>query len=703
LNSGLRGLFLPATLNTSEHHLIRDFFAPALAAATQYDRGVGYFSSGWLRAAASALGPFIAGGGRARWVTSPILAVDDWEALKRAGSLQAENHLLERAMLRNLAALTHQLESDTLNLLSWLVADGIVDFRLALPRNRLDQGDFHDKFGILYDDSGNRISFSGSYNDSIQGNRNYESIKVFTSWDETLVHFVDDDTSRFQTLWNNQDPNVMVYTISEAVYSGILQLRDRDRPYQRPEPLGLLPSDLVIQKKLTPYLPPMLTLRDYQKEAVSAWEVERRGILEMATGTGKTLTALTAAVRHFNEKGRMVLLVLCPVTHLIDQWAQEAQQFGFMPIRVVDSKERWSPQVAQGVRAFRKGHSKCLTIIATNAALQRGELMMLLQPVLGDTLLVADEMHNLGAESTFTHLPVEVNFRLGLSATPVRHYDEVGTQKLLEYFGPVVFQFTLEQAIGTCLTPYDYHPYLVELTDEEFEEFSRLTRLLNRFIDPKTGKLTSEEAKRLAIKRARVANNSVAKLEWLDQHISKYAELKHTLFYVGDALFDDTLALLGAEKKLRVHSFTSEESTAERKTILEHFSGGQYQGLVAMKCLDEGTDVPATRTAYFLASSGNPREFIQRRGRILRKYPGKDHATIYDLIAIPPLHLIDEGERGSDWQSARAAVRRELARVMEFAHLARNKYQAIDIVFDLALRLGISLPEHGISQDEEVS
>ena len=293
----LSTISFPPILDTSSGDIIRDFFNPALAASVRYDRGVGFFSASWLRLAAKGMTEFASNSGLARWVTSPILSESDWEALQE-GSAARLDETLKMAMEINLQSLRTTLEKDTLSAMAWMVADGILDFKLALPRNKLDQGEFHDKFGIFTDMDDNQVSFNGSYNDSIQGTRNYESIKIFCSWHPVLALLVNADNERFERLWSNNDPNVQVYDLPEAARAGILKLRSDERPYPEPnrDQLQLrlneksnTPSYGVIK----PQVPPEITIRDYQNQAIEEWFAhDCQGLLEMATGTGKTITAL---------------------------------------------------------------------------------------------------------------------------------------------------------------------------------------------------------------------------------------------------------------------------------------------------------------------------------------------------------------------------------------------------------------------------
>ncbi|MCB1091361.1 MAG: DNA repair helicase, partial [Verrucomicrobiae bacterium] len=294
----LRTLDVPAFLDTSSADLVDDFFVPALTRSVSYDRGVGFFTSGWIRQAGAGLAMFADSGGKARWVTSPILDENDWDAL-RTGDEARIDQALRRALENTVEDLARCLEEDTLAALAWMVADGLLDFRLALPRQKLSGGEFHDKFGIFTDEDGNQVSFNGSYNDSLQGSLNYESIKIFKSWDEAFRPLVEQDVIRFERLWRDEDPNVRCYLLPEAVRDRIVRLRPADRPYRRPDGV----ENLVVRDDERRYIEPgtipsWLKLRDYQDAAIQAWVRDgvppsdpdgRRGILAMATGSGKTL------------------------------------------------------------------------------------------------------------------------------------------------------------------------------------------------------------------------------------------------------------------------------------------------------------------------------------------------------------------------------------------------------------------------------
>lgn len=682
----LPNLNIGSSYNTSKDDLIKSFFEPLLQNSISCDRGVGYFSSGWLSEAFIGMADFIRNGGRARWITSPILSKEDWNALVLGDSAK-HDEILKQALEISIDDLQQTLKNETLIAFAWLLADGLIEFKLAKPRKKLSS-EFHAKVGIFTDNFGDSISFDGSYNDSINGLRNYESLKVFKSWDSSS-DYLEQEKKNFELLWNNQDPNVEIYEIPRAIKEKILKLIEHtSRPYKKHE-TEMLKSyfDLINIETPSPNLPSNIKLRDYQLEAIQEWFLNKNnGIFEMATGTGKTITALAAAVKLFSEKNRLFTIVLCPYIHLGKQWQKEAEEFGFRPVLVAESKSKWIEKITKLARDFSAGRIKQGSIITTNASFQRGDLIDILASygVWDNTLLIADEMHHCGSLEMMKRLPRDVPYRLGLSATPVREYDESGTDALLNYFGDIVFKFDLEKAINFgFLTRYFYHPTPVNLIEEEFDQYIELSNQFSK-LHPDPRQPISDAALRIAVMRASVLNNSISKVEWLNSNVDVYNEMVYTIFYSGDKIFSQVRQLLGCEKGMLIHEFTHKQSMKDREKLLEMFSKKELQALVAMKCLDEGVDIPPTRTAYFLASSSVSREFVQRRGRILRNSPGKEYAKVIDLVSIPPEVYIRNAKVDGNYRVVRSALKRELSRVREFSMLAENKHSSMEGFLDLA-------------------
>lgn len=661
-------------INSSDNDLIREFFFPLLKNSVTYDRGVGYFSSGWLRVNASGLIEFAHNNGSARWVTSPILSKEDWEAMKLGDDAKTDE-VLRRALSQNIVALKSSLERKTLSALAWLMADGILEFKLATLRGRLDGGEFHDKFGVFKDADNNQISFSGSYNESMQGLKNYESFKVFKSWIPEQRDWVHSDANRFERLWHNMDPNVRVLEIGEANKEAIVKLRTLDRPY------GKTASDETPDKPNKSF--PIL--RDYQEVAVQRWFDNRcQGFLEMATGTGKTITSIAAGMRLYQQLGRLGIIVAVPYQHLVDQWEVDVSKFGIKPILAYKNKSSWLNTLNETVIEYNNGFVDFFCVITTHTTFGLKPFQETIGRLSGSALIIADEAHHLGTETARRAYPTNVQYRLALSATPDRWFDDTGSAALRSFFGRTVFEFSLKDAIGVTLTPYYYIPCLVELTDEEMQEYERYSVRISKLASMKKPD-SEEKIKGLLMKRAELLNKAANKLAVLADLIDQNPVESHTLFYCAAGQMDEVMQLVGMQKGIIAHPFTSNEDNAKRQELLKDFAAGTLQALVAIRCLDEGVDVPSTKVAYLLASTSNPREFIQRRGRILRKAEGKEFSILYDLITIPP-HSDSLSENNLVFRTERAIIKKELSRFKEFADFALNKHQAIDKIWGIAER-----------------
>ena len=460
-------------------------------------------------------------------------------------------------------------------------------------------------------------------------------------------------------------------------------------------------------------MPPTLQLRQYQREAIANWFAHRgRGTLKMATGSGKTITALAIATELYNKINLQVLLVICPYCHLVNQWARESQKFGLKPILAFEDSRSWQNQLAAGLyevrassRASLRGDSlrdscasrQFLTIITTNATLMLDSLQSQLRYFPEKTLIVGDEVHNLGAPRLEQSLPRNIGLRLALSATPERHFDEQGTEAILDYFGPVLQpELTLADAIRQkALVHYLYYPILVELTEAETRKYSYLTKKIGWALwgDEKVEDKVALTP--LLMQRARLIGAAANKLTALRELMSNRLDTAHTLFYCGDGAIEgsarrnnnrqltQTAKLLGSELGYRVNTYTAETPLEEREKLRRQFESGELQGLVAIRCLDEGVDIPAIRNAVILASSSNPRQFIQRRGRILRPHPGKERATLFDMIVLPP----DLGRETLEVE--RNLLRKELKRFLEFADLADNAGEARVKLLQVQRRYGL--------------
>ncbi|HEY9809181.1 MAG TPA: DNA phosphorothioation system restriction enzyme [Halomicronema sp.] len=442
-----------------------------------------------------------------------------------------------------------------------------------------------------------------------------------------------------------------------------------------------------------PKIPSFLNLRGYQKQAITNWfAAQGRGTLKMATGSGKTITALALVAELYKKINLQVLLVVCPYRHLVSQWARECEKFNLRPVLAFESVNNWQGELSRQLYLVLSGHQKFLTLITTNATLISESFQSQIRFFPPKSLIVGDEAHNLGSPRMGECLPRNFGLRLGLSATPERYFDEEGTEAIFEYFGPVLApELTLGDAIEQgALVRYHYYPILVYLTEAETEAYIRLTTKIGWALMERGEDFSDDEmVTSLLMRRSRIIASAANKLNALRKVMLNRLHTSHTLFYCGDGSIEGAISqkssrqlaavskLLGSELGYRVNTYTAMTPLKEREKLRRQFECGELQGLVAIRCLDEGVDIPAIQSAVILASSTNPRQFIQRRGRILRPYPGKIRATLFDMIVKPP----DLGRETLDVE--RNLLRKELKRFLEFADLADNSGQARMVLLGL--------------------
>jgi DNA phosphorothioation system restriction enzyme len=686
----LRNLNLSDEYRSDNCQLIQDFYLPCLEQATLYSRAVGFFSSTSMAAVASGLTIFIRTGGRMRLVASPNLSEEDATAI--IAGLRSREEAIATAIVRELDQTIDNIIRDRLACLAWLLSQGILDIKLAIPRDIKNRGIYHEKLGLFADNEGNIIAFTGSANESSTALvDNFECIDVYTSWESGVQQRAQRKAEHFERLWQNATPNIEVIEFPEAARRSLLKLRPEQPPTREPK-VATKPTQYQVRPKIVvspikgvPSFPAEIQLRSYQKQAIANWFANnRRGTLKMATGSGKTITALAIATELYRIHSLKALIIVCPYRHLVTQWNKECRRFGLNPILAFENIRAWQGQISSQLYALRAEHQPFLTVITTNATSIGQGFQSQLSYFPEKTLMVGDEAHNLGAKRLAQSLPASVPFRLALSATPERYFDETGTQSLYDYFGEVLEpEFTLRDAIAQgALVHYLYYPILVELTESESQRYIALTTKIRRLIgmgepDDRNPALTP-----LLMERSRLVGSAANKLEALRELMSDRLDTTHTLFYCGDGTVEDGVSetserqlaavarLLGRELGYRVDIYTADTPLGERAELQDWFESGELQGLVAIRCLDEGVDIPAIQTAVILASSNNPRQFIQRRGRILRPHPLKQRANLFDMIVVPP-----EMDRDT-FEMERQLLRKELIRFVEFADLADNAGEA---------------------------
>lgn len=701
-------------------NVVQDFYIPLLKEAVAYKRAVGYFSSSSLVEISKGIAEMAAKGGKIQIVASPYLSNEDIEAIKKG--YEDRQKIIENALMVQLKEPVDYYSLERLNLLTCLIADGILEIQVAFIDGKNEIGMYHEKMGLIEDAEGNKVAFSGSNNESVMGMLvNYEAMDVFRSWgDPGELERVRLKENAFYSIWNNTEPNIKVLRFPKVTDVMIEKYRrkapnfdiDREqferRLFHYSRDIKVAPTS---QKEIVgARVPEDIVLRSYQKEAISIWVGENyRGIFDMATGTGKTLTGLGAVAKLSEDlEDDLAVIIVCPYQHLVEQWVEDIERFHIKPIIGYSSSSQkdWKKRLSRAVRDQKlRKEKRFFCFICTNATFTNSMVQEEIGKIHSPILLMVDEAHNVGAESYRKLLDDRFTYRLALSATLERHQDEEGTAWLYDFFGRKCIEYPLQKAIEEDkLTRYKYYPIVVYLTEEELQQYEQksyeMTKCLIRGRDGKT-KL-NHRGEILALERARIVAGASGKLDALREQMASYVKDNNILVYCGathviDEKADNTAAnaedirqieavtrILGNELHMSVAKFTSEEDMETRATIKEQFQrGDRLQAIVAIKCLDEGVNIPGIRTAFILASTTNPKEYIQRRGRVLRKAPNKPFAEIYDFVTLPRRLETVSSLTSEQAQRDLSLVKSELTRLKEFGRLAMNSMEANDLIWSI--------------------
>lgn len=669
-------------------NLIQDFYLPCLEKSTVYSRAVGYFSSTAMVAVARGLTGLIRAGGKMRLIASPYLSVEDAEAIQKG--IEQREKVIANSISQELEQEFNTVAKDRLACLAWLLSQGVLEIKLAVPKSLKQPAIYHEKLGLFQDDVGNTIAFTGSANESYSGLiENFECVDVFCSWKENEQERTQRKINHFERLWNNETSKIDIVHFPEAATQSLLKLRPdyppqkevefQRKPKQRKVAQDRGSYDISPENSLKPKL--KVELRPIQIEAVNAFkDANYQGILAMATGSGKTITALGCATKLEHIQ---LVVIGAPTKEIVQQWVKEIEERTTFrsPLIAIGKATLWLDPLFRKLRLINNDYFDLaklpLIVIGIYSELSKQRVAELISDAGGlpeRSLLIADEVHATGASESRRLLREDFSYRLGLSATPIRPYDEEGTEVILDYFGDIIYEFSLENAIAAnILCEYDYHVYVTPLDEEEHEAYQKLTvkigRLLNR--DDSDDEENKQTLEQLRIKRAKIIKEATSKLSCLDQIITDYP-LKQTMVYCANINQATRVSHNLTHQGFSVARYTSKEK--DRQTILSDFAKGYLDAVVAVKCLDEGVDIPSVSQAIILASDTSERQFIQRRGRILRTAPKKTVATLIDVLVVPPL---------GDQQVK--LIESELKRVTHFAHSARNRNQVInDLANDLA-------------------
>ena len=726
-----------------EHKPI-EFFNNALKNSYLFDLELGYFNSAAINVLSFAFATFIRNGGIMRMAINHIVTEKDKHAIQ-AGEQGNVEPPLDITNIEELTKVLDEYGEHFFRCLAYLIQEHRILIKIIRPKGT--NGLAHTKRG-MFSDGDTIVSFSGSANFTLGGfinNREEITLSFSTSPDPLIQKRIANRKDDFNKLMSGLDESVEY--LSTADLESALSER-----YGKQEIEDLLD----VEKKLKEYKKehadnsaiifdeidgsfrgkpcfPYGNPRNYQQQACIKWKNNKqKGLFAMATGTGKTLTSLNCLLRIYKVYGYYKAVILVPTITLVNQWEQECKRFLFSQIVKISSKNRLWRQELDALKAKEtfnlSGIEPSYIIISTYASFAREnvfyDLMSFPSKAMKQTLLIADEAHNMGAGRILDRLDgIKYLRRIGLSATPERQFDEKGNRALLEFFGcrndEYTFEFSMQEAIEKgYLCRYEYYPHLVQLTDNEMNEYLRISQQLYKFFNHEDGGFPASSSDdiclRLLLKRKRVIHKAANKEDIfrtiVQQRYKEKGDLKYTLVYVpegnhpddyeadrfieAESVLDDNEAdriidtyteiVRNISPTTTVKKFTS--GIKERNSVLEDFASGRLEVLTSMKCLDEGVDVPRSELAIFCASTGNPRQFIQRRGRILRNHPDKHKAVIHDLVVAPVVSSSDEC-----FAMEQSLLRNELKRVRDFATMSENADFAYTELEEVLSYYGLSL------------
>ena len=737
------------------------FFSDCLCNSTRFDLMLGFFSSSAINVLSYGFASFLYNGGRMRLIVNDILTEQDKNAIA-SGELDSPLPYFDITNIELLKNTLSERDAHFFDCLAWLIRNNRLEIRIVAPKEGV--GISHTKTGV-FSDGLNKVGFDGSCNFSRSALiDNIESLTVSCDWDgctpaATINSIIDD----FEHVFSGKDESV-VFVPADNVRTHIegsfknkeLQelLEDEYKFIQQDISYKALPQTVVdalgkakskVEKEIgrikaktagatfqspEPRFPYEEGPRDYQQQAFENWKNNgQKGLFAMATGTGKTITALNCLLEIYKSKKYYKAIILVPTITLVEQWEKECRKFNFGNIVKVCSKySNWKQDIdrlklEEEFETSSDGVS--YIIIATYASFSKdvlfNEINSFRSKTLGRTLFIADEAHNMGAKRILDKIQgIRYARRIGLSATPERQFDDKGNKAISEFFcseSKYTFEYNMREAIENgALCRYYYYPHVVHLTDTEMVEYMRISDRLCKFFNNNSGTFTKYDdiVKRLLMKRKRVIHKAENKkevfLSILQERFKEKGNLKYTFVYVpegslpdyqtheifecADYLPDDidtdrlideySLIVRSISDSTTVKKFVSE--TIERDKVIADFTNGDLEVLTSMKCLDEGVDIPRSELAIFCASTGNPRQFIQRRGRILRYHPDKPFAIIHDLVVAPLVNSSAE-----NYTMERRMLESELKRVRNFAQLSENMAFSVQELEDILSFYNLSI------------
>lgn len=691
-----RTLNIKTKYKSQYDNYIESFYVPVLSSSVKYDRVSAYFTIPIMKEYIEGIKEVVLRNGKLRFIISPIINEKDIEVF--ISSLNVYSYVKE-----NLSKLFIELETGDekdhifKDIFILLIQNKILEFKVAVTKNKL--GIFHEKFGIFYDDFSNVIAISGSNNETISAVfNNSESFNTFCSWKVGQEEYVKDHIEDFEEYWNENNINNTMYSLEEILDNDLFvsnySLEEIDILYDKLDKYknySKIKRMSLENLKFEPY--------DYQREAVEKWFEVYKGIFKFATGSGKTKTAIYLMAEFMKRENTGFFIVVVPDKTLVNQWENELRENGIEAIKCYSDNPKWREQSKEVVDFFIFKKNKYGVLLVTKN-LFFSDIFELYTRKLKDYVLIVDECHNLGTENYLNKLPI-TKYKLGLSATPEVYFSEERTMRLFDYFGGVIAEYSIEDAIrDNKLVGYSYYPIFVELSSKEKEKYRKLTLDLIKIIGNEDEKkaFSNEDAKLILFQRAKIIYGAISKMSKLKEIVFEISSKGKLIIYCGATSYTDLdnevqineiiyeesvrqIELVNSilsDLNIDAAQYTESETGEERIINIDQFKKGTFSTLVAIKCLDEGVNIEEIERAIILASTNNPREFVQRRGRLLRRANNKEKAEIYDFIVF------------DDDPFYYSMSTKEISRMYEFSKISLNKNELMsqyDQLFNEYVRL----------------
>ncbi|WP_259016576.1 DEAD/DEAH box helicase family protein [Emticicia fluvialis] len=713
------------------------FYIDALCNSKSFDLLLGYFSSSAINVLSIGFASFLYCGGTMRMVINNILSEQDKDAIKKGLEGNIDPTYIKLDEIKSLRKTLDEYGKHFFECFSWLIANKRIQVKIIQPKS--GKGISHYKSGI-FNDGINKVGFKASCNFTAYGLlENLEELDSFLTWENGRSNkWINAQSRYFNEIFEGRADfveyleidTVLIAIRSEFGDKSLNELLAQEKyliekrnklPINERLKRSLKAAYKKVEKfeeiELLPKFPFGGRPREYQTHAYNNWvNNDFKGIFAMATGTGKTITSLNCLLQEMNRNNMSIYhcLILVPTITLVNQWEDEARKFNFFEVVKVSSKVDWESELATTLSTAKRIPTS-FVIITTYASFVKERFLKYLKELPSDTLFIADEAHNIGSKSVLNSLErVNLPKRIGLSATPKRIYDLEGSIAMERFFNdkePYTYSFSMERAIEEgILCKYYYYPHIISLTDEELIEYIEITKKLAKFYNNKSGNLEENDiVEKLLLKRKRIIHKAINKLsktrEILEARFKKEGNLNYTFIYVpegntqeiteDDNSDEESIKIINQytrevgkiDKSIKVNQFVS--GMVNRNDILDQFKAGKIHVIASMKCLDEGVDIPRAEHAIFCSSTGNPRQFIQRRGRVLRTHSQKYIAIIHDLIVVPDLS--SSNKESDTFRVERSLVEKELERVMYFASLAINPFETENVFSEICKHYDLNI------------